>query len=83
MLELLVSATILNVIYVFLVLSDNIRCEGERLMDAAEQCHYSKEFRDDCAAPVFDNETVVPINNKSRILCTCKIRNGQSVCADC
>ena len=65
--------------YIFLVLLDNIKCEGEDLMDEAEQCHYSQDFRDSCAAP----ETAVPINNESDILCTCKFRNGKTVCADC
>ena len=58
---------------------DNIKCDGEGLYEEAKQCHYSQEFTYECAAPI--NATA--INNVSNVICTCKIRGGQTVCADC
>ena len=64
---------------------DNIKCEGEDLFLQAELCHYSRDFRGECAAPISDNEQpVVSINNDtSVIICTCKFRGGERVCDDC
>ncbi|XP_065912733.1 voltage-gated hydrogen channel 1-like [Dysidea avara] len=57
---------------------NNIECEGEDLEEQAELCHYSRESRDYCAAPV----KVVPINQNGSHLCTCKFRGGKRVCRD-
>jgi len=58
---------------------DNIECEGEDLEEQAEMCHYSREFRYECAAPA----GVIPINRNGSHLCTCKFRGGRRVCRDC
>lgn len=70
---------------VIVFLLDNINCEGENLFEQAEACHYSKDFRDECSAPLSDErEEVVPIRNVTPpVVCTCKFRDGMRVCADC
>ena len=70
--------------YVIWIMIDNIQCDGEDLLDQAERCHYSSDFRHDCAAPISDEYPIVPITNDTpAIICTCKFRDGQRVCADC
>ena len=67
------------------LLLDNIRCEGEDLFEQAETCHYSRDFRDECSAPLSAEREVVPINMNITppVVCTCKFRDGLRVCADC
>ena len=68
------------------LLLDNIRCEGENLLEQAEVCHYSRDFRDECSAPLSEDldEEIIPIMNITPpVVCSCKFRNGQRVCADC
>lgn len=80
-----VRVAILMWLHIIWIVLDNIRCEGDDLFEEAEQCHYSQDYRDECAAPVSDDpdNNVVPINNNSEVICTCKFRDGQRVCADC
>ena len=71
------------------IIIDNIRCDGDNLLDEAEWCHYSSDFRNECAAPIYDptddeHPEVVPIrNNTPAVICTCKFSGGERVCANC
>jgi len=80
----------LNTLYDWVVLLDNIECEGDDLLEQAERCHYSRDFRAGCAAPVplpkhpdFLPEVVSINNNTPAVLCTCKFRDGKRVCVNC
>ena len=69
-----------------LLLLDNLKCEGETLLEQKENCHYQKFEECGPTARLIQQHRNISSSPGEGVgkdgLCTCKFRGGKRVCDD-